>query len=278
MGSEDADYVSRLLIASPARSIVVFVGAGVSTEAGIPDFRSTTGIYNEKTTKYGTRPDQLFDLTAFNKDPRPFYTFAGELARLNPNPTRTHMFLSHLDKLGKLQRVYSQNFDGLELRAGVTKDKVVQLHGNINVYSCRNCSRKFSADDFATELRRGNVLYCTACNQVLRPDIVFFGEKTRLDGKIFHSDCRKAELLLVIGTSLKVSPVCEIVQEFQRRPIPRILINKTKLNAEDAEEHSSEEGIARRRYPRRTRLKWNFTKEIYDDCNEICESLQSKME
>eukprot|EP00177_Eucheuma_denticulatum_P004580 GFKZ01008328.1.p1 GENE.GFKZ01008328.1~~GFKZ01008328.1.p1 ORF type:complete len:472 (+),score=77.96 GFKZ01008328.1:167-1582(+) len=246
-----ADLVSR------ANNIVVLTGAGVSVSCGIPDFRSKGGLYDTVLERYGlTDPQAIFDVEEFRMDPRLFYSFAKDVMPskdLQPSPT--HRFVAELEKKGKLLRNYSQNIDGLERRAGVSEERVILCHGSFLTATCmrRTCRATIAGDEIAAEVARGAVPLCRVCGAdsdkkpnndeseddeddggeydvesmgVLKPDIVFFGENLpKRVSENLEKDVSKADMLLVLGTSLQVAPVARIPQYFAQG-VPRILVNR----------------------------------------------------
>lgn len=159
----------RLLLSSIARTlascrnVVVLAGAGISVSCGIPDFRSSDGLYATlDCAALGLScPEDLFDLESFTDDPRPFYKFASTL--LHPGtirPGRSHEFLAYLDARGMLLRAYTQNIDGLEEDAGVKRGRVVYAHGSLRNAACTRCKAKYSAEDIAEDVARGTVPLC----------------------------------------------------------------------------------------------------------------------
>lgn len=203
--------VIRLLKCS--KRILVITGAGISVSCGIPDFRSKDiGIYQNFDTKRFANipsPELLFDLEYFKIDPKPFYSL---LPRLFPNPTIkpsfTHRFLTLLNSKKKLLRNYTQNIDGLELRAGLSKKKIIACHGSMEEFHCLKCCRRLKTSQLKSEeilsLEAGDFLYCKSkpCKEeVLKPSITFFGES--LPANVIpsiHDDIAKCDLLLIIGT------------------------------------------------------------------------------
>lgn len=253
---------------SAASSIVVLTGAGISVSCGIPDFRSRGGLYDTVRDKYGLPdPEIIFDLTEFHDDPTVFYSFAKHVMpppSLSPSPT--HYFIAQLAARSKLLRVYSQNIDGLESRAGVPDNQLLLCHGSFLSASCTlsTCDASVPGSQIVDHVLTGDVPQCDKCMKrhenkqrkrrktsrsgksksrrsfsahfdddddepdigVMKPDIVFFGEKlpSRVSASI-NRDVRKADLVLVIGTSLTVEPVASIPRHFERS-VPRILINQ----------------------------------------------------
>ncbi|MEW5803919.1 MAG: Sir2 family NAD-dependent protein deacetylase [bacterium] len=210
-----------------AGNIMVLTGAGVSTSAGIHDFRSPgTGLYYNLQRYNLPYPEAIFEIDYFINHPEPFFELAKELLPGNYKPTLTHRFIQMLEEEGKLLRNYTQNIDGLEAAAGI--QKVVACHGTFRTATCLSCGKKYQLADIEKEIRAGHVPRC-ACNpeSIIKPDIVFFG--SMLPSVFFDlvpQDLSKTDLLLVIGTSLNVYPVAGLVDAV-RSDCQIIIINKT---------------------------------------------------
>ena len=232
------------LIASKKR-IVVLAGAGISVSCGIPDFRSRNGIYSmvKDLDSCSALPDPqcIFDIEYFKDDPRPFYELARRILFAGPKsesgvsktkvqPSKTHRFISLLEKHKKLLRCYTQNIDGLERVSGVSKTKVRYCHGSMESAKCLKCSFRVTREELETMLLKDDVPLCTKCGETMKPGITFFGEAISKNvSKSLSADRDKVDLLLVIGTSLKVSPMDSILQFFPEH-IPQVLINKTHVS------------------------------------------------
>ena len=212
-----------------AKNIVVVSGAGVSTSCGIPDFRSSNGIYKRLKEEYGmATPESMFDLSFFTDNPKPFFSFAREIYPGCIAPSSCHFFLKFLESKGKLLRNYTQNIDTLECVAGI--DKVFQCHGSFATATCLECKSKFSGDAIKEAIMAQEIPICTSCLVgIVKPDIVFFGEPLppEFDTLLAH-DAAHADLLIVIGSSLKVYPVAHILDVIPPH-VPQILINKESL-------------------------------------------------
>jgi NAD-dependent deacetylase sirtuin 2 len=214
-------------IIKEAGNIIVITGAGVSTSAGIPDFRSSgTGLYYNLQKYNLPYPEAIFDIDYFVHHPEPFFELAKEFLQDNYRPTPAHRFIRILEEEGKLIRNYTQNIDGLEKAANI--QKVVNCHGTFQTATCLSCGKKYELDDIKEEIRSGRVPYCTCHpNSIIKPDVVFFGEAMPA---IFFDSARLdfpiADLLLVMGTSLNVYPVAGLVEAVEP-DCPIILINKT---------------------------------------------------
>eukprot|EP00903_Cladosiphon_okamuranus_P010135 g9597.t1 len=208
------------------KRVVVVTGAGISVSCGIPDFRSKDGVYDlvpRLDLGLGCAED-LFDLEFFVHDPEPFFKFAKVLYPGNYTPSLTHRFIKALENRGKLLRNFTQNIDGLEAQVGLKK--YVACHGSFITASCLKCKKKRTAEDIREEVMQQKVPRCPSCQGVVKPDITFFGEK--LPPKVkraVEADHNKADLFLVLGTSLKVQPVSRILQ-FIPPHVPQVLVNR----------------------------------------------------
>jgi NAD-dependent protein deacetylase/lipoamidase len=187
---------------------VVLTGAGISTESGIPDFRSPSGIW----AKYD--PMEYATITAFRRDPVKvweFYALRFELlTAAEPNPG--HLALAELERRGLVTAVVTQNIDGLHTRAG--SHAVVEVHGSIRSASCLDCGERVPLEEVIAALRDAPAPPCPQCGAVLKPDVVMFGEllpALAIDRAIELA--RLAGLLLVIGSSLEVHPVAGLTGE-----------------------------------------------------------------
>ena len=214
-----------------AKNIMVLVGAGISVSCGVPDFRSENGLY-ALAQRLGLElndPQELFDINFFDDDEGAnFYKFAHALwPRPGINPSPTHRFLSALDRKGRLLRVYTQNIDGLETKASISTAKIVECHGSLLTASCRgsSCRAVCAAADLSKDVEAHQVPRCMKCGGVWKPDVTFFGEPlVARVGKTLEADREKADLLLVIGTSLQVAPISKVMG-WLPHDIPQILIN-----------------------------------------------------
>ncbi|CAM9234649.1 unnamed protein product [Scytosiphon promiscuus] len=208
------------------KRVVVVTGAGISVSCGIPDFRSENGVYDlaSRLDLGLSCAEDLFDLEFFVDDPEPFFKFAKVLYPGNYVPSLTHRFIKALEIRGKLLRNFTQNIDGLEAQVGLKK--YVACHGSFLTASCLKCKKKRTAGDIREEVMQQKVPRCPSCNGVVKPDITFFGEKLPASVKrAVEADNKKADLFLVLGTSLKVQPVSRILQ-FIPPHVPQVLVNR----------------------------------------------------
>ena len=187
---------------------VVLTGAGISTESGIPDFRSPTGIW----ARYD--PMEYASISAFRRDPAKvweFYALRFEvLTRAEPN--EGHRALAELERRGLVRAVVTQNIDGLHERAG--SQDVVEVHGSIRTASCLACGEHVPLADVVTALRDAPAPWCPKCGEILKPDVVMFGELLPMDAIDRASAlARAAGVLLVVGSTLEVYPIAGLPEE-----------------------------------------------------------------
>ncbi|XP_077802830.1 NAD-dependent protein deacetylase sirtuin-1 isoform X2 [Macaca mulatta] len=216
------------------KKIIVLTGAGVSVSCGIPDFRSRDGIYARLAVDFPDLPDPqaMFDIEYFRKDPRPFFKFAKEIYPGQFQPSLCHKFIALSDKEGKLLRNYTQNIDTLEQVAGI--QRIIQCHGSFATASCLICKYKVDCEAVRGDIFNQVVPRCPRCPAdeplaIMKPEIVFFGENLP---EQFHRamkyDKDEVDLLIVIGSSLKVRPVALIPSSIPHE-VPQILINREPL-------------------------------------------------
>uniref|UniRef100_A0A7S2EHD3 Deacetylase sirtuin-type domain-containing protein n=1 Tax=Ditylum brightwellii TaxID=49249 RepID=A0A7S2EHD3_9STRA len=209
-------------------NIIVLSGAGVSCSAGIPDFRTPgTGLY-DNLEKYNLPfPEAVFDLGFYRNNPSPFVNLANELwPGLKFSPTLTHSFITLLDRKNLLLRNYTQNIDMLEILSGVDEEKLVECHGHFRTASCIKCKSNYDGSECRRIiLEEQKAPNCRRCGGLVKPDIVFFGEglPDRFH-RLLQKDLKKADLLIVMGTSLTVAPVSLIPTMVSPR-CRRVLLN-----------------------------------------------------
>ena len=206
-------------------NIVFFGGAGVSTESGIPDFRSVDGLYNQK---WRYPPETILSDVFFERDPEEYYRFHREKLVIDGvRPNAAHLALARLEKAGKLKAVITQNIDGLHQAAG--SEKVLELHGSIlRAYCCR-CRKVYDAE----LINHGKGLPRCSCGAVIRPDIVLYGEA--LDQDVLQESVnyiRNADMLIVGGTSLNVYPAAGLINYYRGNKLVLINLSATPYDAQ----------------------------------------------
>lgn len=242
------DDVAELIREKKAKNIIVLVGAGISTSAGIPDFRSPeTGLYANLAKYDLPYPEAIFDLSYFYERPEAFFTLAKELYPGNYLPTLTHYFFVLLHRKGVLRRLFSQNVDTLERIAGLPDEAIVEAHGSFASAKCMKCRQAFMAEELRPRIAKGEVLRCDekGCKghprALIKSDIVFFGEA--LPELFFKrmGDFSKCDLLITIGTSLAVHPFASLIDRVDD-DCPRVLINLESVGEMDEFDASDEDG------------------------------------
>ncbi|KAK3944044.1 DHS-like NAD/FAD-binding domain-containing protein, partial [Diplogelasinospora grovesii] len=224
-----ADYIKS----GQARRIVVMTGAGISTAAGIPDFRSPeTGLYSNLARLNLPEPEAVFDLHFFRGNPVPFYVLARELYPGNFHPTVSHVFLSLLASKGLLYQLFTQNIDCLERAAGVPDSLIVEAHGSFATQRCINCRTPYPDDLMRDHVSRAEVPKCRKprCGGIIKPDIVFFHEGLPEAFFAKRSMAADADLVIVMGTSLTVHPFASLPDEVPD-DVPRLLFNLEKVGS-----------------------------------------------
>ncbi|ALC47514.1 Sirt2 [Drosophila busckii] len=209
------------------KKIVTMVGAGISTSAGIPDFRSPdTGLYNNLKKYKLPNPTAIFDVQYFENHPQPFFELAKELYPGSFSPTPSHFFVRLLHEKGLLQRHYTQNIDTLDRLAGIPSEKIVEAHGSFYTNHCLNCSKEYDMAWMKAKIFTDELPKCEGCKGLVKPDIVFFGENLP---RIFYDspdiDFEECDLLIIMGTSLEVQPFASLIRRAGPRCI-RLLINR----------------------------------------------------
>ena len=205
---------------SQSSDIVFFGGAGVSTESGIPDFRSVDGLYNQK-WKYP--PETILSRSFFDRYPEEYYRFHREKLVIDGvKPNRAHIRLSELEAVGKLKAVVTQNIDGLHQAAG--SKNVLELHGSILRAYCSGCRKAYPADT----INYGEGVPRCGCGGVIRPDIVLYEEPLDQDIMRKAIDCiRSADVLIIGGTSLNVYPAAGLVNYYRGNKLALVNLSET---------------------------------------------------
>lgn len=199
-------------------NVVFFGGAGVSTESGIPDFRSVDGLYNQK---YDEPPETILSHTYFTRRTEDFYRFyRDKMLCLDAKPNAAHLKLAELERAGKLKAVVTQNIDGLHQLAG--SQTVYELHGSVHRNYCTKCRTSYGVDFIAGG---AGVPRCSVCGAVVKPDVVLYEEG--LDQDTVEGAVRaiaQADVLIIGGTSLVVYPAAGLINYYQGNKL--VLINR----------------------------------------------------
>ncbi len=209
-----------------SKNIVFFGGAGVSTESGIPDFRSKNGLYNQHDVKFDQfDPEYLLSKDCLYNNPKVFYEFYRQKLDVRDiEPNIAHRVLAKLENQGKLKAIITQNIDGLHQKAG--SNTVYEIHGTTQRNYCSKCKKEYASDYIFNS--KDAIPKCN-CKGLIRPDVTLYGEALPQDAvnKAIMA-LNRADMLIVAGTSLKVLPAANFIYDFYGNHI--VVINKESLN------------------------------------------------
>ncbi len=204
-----------------AKKLVFFGGAGVSTESGIPDFRSKDGLYHQK---YKFPPEYMLSHDCFMERTEDFFDFYREkILAYEAKPNPAHLFLSKLEQAGKLSAIVTQNIDGLHFDAG--NKKVYELHGSVRRNYCTKCGAFYGLEDIK---KQAGIPHCS-CGGIIKPDVVLYGEG--LDDETVTGAIKaiaEADVLIIAGTSLTVYPAAGLVRYFRGKDLVVINLGETE--------------------------------------------------
>lgn len=222
--SNKSEELKRIIDAS--KNIVFLGGAGVSTESGIPDFRSAKGLYSKKPfTK--SSPEYMLSRAFFDENTAEFYEYYKKnMLYSKAKPNKAHTALKKLEEIGKLSAVITQNIDGLHQAAG--SKNVYELHGSVYRNYCMNCNESYSLDFIQ---KSSGIPFCEKCKGIVKPDVVLYGEG--LPGQVIENAINailKADTLIVGGTSLEVNPAASLVEYFKGAKLVIINMSETKYD------------------------------------------------
>lgn len=207
-----------------SENIVFFGGAGISTESGIPDFRSVDGLYNQK---YDYPPETILSHSFYLRHSEEFFCFyRDKMLYLDAKPNKGHIALAKLEEMGKLKAVVTQNIDGLHQKAG--SKTVYELHGSVLRNYCQRCKKFYSAEEI---LNSEGIPTCE-CGGRIKPDVVLYEES--LNQKVMENAIRAiecADMLIIGGTSLSVYPAAGLIQYYRGKKL--VLINKTATQMDE---------------------------------------------
>jgi len=217
-----SDLAKLKEIIEKSKKIVIFSGAGLSTNSGIPDFRSADGLYNQK-TKMNIPPEEIISHSFFMRNPEEFYQFYfSKMVYLNAKPNLAHKYFAKLEEEGKVLAVVTQNIDNLHQEAG--SKKVYELHGSIMRNYCMKCHKFYSLKDIFNE--NYEVPRCS-CGGIIKPDVVLYEEG--LNDEVVSNALyaiSEADTIIVTGTSLTVYPAAGFLRYFRGENL--ILLNKSE--------------------------------------------------
>lgn len=240
MAENDEEYERKIRrfqeIIDESKNIAFFGGAGVSTESGIPDFRSQDGLYGEE---YAYPPETIISHDFFLAHTAEFYRFyKKKMLFPTASPNACHLALARLEERGKLKAVVTQNIDGLHQKAG--SGNVFELHGSVWRNFCMRCKKSYSM----SEIVAGEEVPRCACGGIIKPDVVLYGEM--LDDEVVAGAVKaiaEADTLVVGGTSLVVYPAAGLLRYFRGKHL--VVVNKTPTQADAEAELVLAEGIGK---------------------------------
>ena len=211
------------------KNIIFMVGAGISTTAGIPDFRSKTGLFKQLQDKYGLKsPEEFFQKSTFLEKPELFYEFCKAFDLSEVKPTLTHKFMNYLISKNIVKYVFTQNIDGLELKAKIPRDKIIFAHGTFTKGHCPQCKIDVDIEKINKAIEEGKIVFCDICGGPCKPKVVFYGED--LDEEFYNKiqESHEFDLALIMGTSLNVYPFARIPR-LMKTPSWKIVFNRDKV-------------------------------------------------
>lgn len=217
------DFEEAVKLVSAAEKILVFTGAGVSTRSGIPDYRGPTGVWKERQPVY-------YDAFMSSEDSRVEY-WQYKLETWPPmrdaEPNAAHRGIVELEAAGKLLLLVTQNIDGLHERAGLSRDRLVELHGTNNLVECQSCHEESDPDPHFDEFRRTGRAPICRCGGYLKPATISFGQSLKgFDLQRASGAAEEADLVISLGSSLSVYPASDVPLIAARRGVPYIIINR----------------------------------------------------
>lgn len=220
----DADLRTLRQLLDGAERIVFFTGAGISTESGIPDFRSPGGLWTRM------KPIQFEDFIASEEVRQESWRrrFSGERTLEEAEPNRGHRALAHLIDRGQALAVITQNVDNLHQRSGIPDDKVIELHGNAHYATCLSCSRRYELDDLRAQFESsGRVEPCTDCGGIIKTATISFGQAMPEAAMQRAEEATLAcDLFIAIGSSLQVYPAAGFPRLAASRGVPLVILNR----------------------------------------------------
>src|SRR4030042_2735018 len=218
------EEVARLILSS--KRVVVFGGAGLSTESGIPDFRSPGGVWD----RYDPEDFYFQKFISSEASREKYWQMATEMyepmKKAQPNPA--HLAIAELERLGKLDCVITQNIDGLHHKAGNSEERIIELHGTAMHVTCLNCQKRYDRDEIQERIRRGTkVPYCDDCGGPLKPATISFGQSMpERETEEAYRRSSTCDLFLVIGSSLVVQPAASMPLVAKRNGAKLVIINR----------------------------------------------------
>ena len=214
------------------KKIIFMVGAGISTSAGVPDFRSETGLFKQLQDKYHlSSPEEFFDKNTFLRNPNYFYEFCKIFDLSEIKPTLTHKFLNYFIQKNNAKYLFTQNIDGLEIKAKIPENKIIFAHGNFLKGHCPKCNKNIDINIINNGIQKNEIVYCDSCKNVpCKPNVVFYGEM--LPKRFYEKmeDIIDCDLVIIMGTSLKVYPFAGIPENMDNKAW-KVVMNYDKVGS-----------------------------------------------
>jgi len=228
---EQLEKIAQWIITS--KRVIVFSGAGLSTESGIPDFRSPGGVWD----KYNPEDFYFQNFLASEASREKYWQMATEMWEpiKKAQPNLAHLAIAELEKFGKLDCVITQNIDGLHFRAGNSEEKVIQLHGTAIFVSCLSCQKRYDRDEIQERIKNGQrAPRCDDCDGLLKPATISFGQSMpeRETQEAYHRSSL-SDLFIVIGSSLVVQPAASMPLVAKRNGAKLVIINRDPTPYDD---------------------------------------------
>jgi NAD-dependent deacetylase len=228
---EQVEQIAKWITTS--NRVVVFAGAGLSTESGIPDFRSPGGVWD----RYNPEDFYFQNFLSSEASREKYWQMSTEMYEpmKKAQPNLAHLAIAEMERLGKLDCVITQNIDGLHHKAGNSEEKVIQLHGTAMYVTCLNCGKRYDRDHIQERLRKGlKVPYCDDCKGPLKPATISFGQPMpeRETQEAYHRSSL-SDLFIVIGSSLVVQPAASMPLVAKRNGAKLVIINRDPTPYDD---------------------------------------------
>jgi len=210
----------------------MLTGAGISVSSGIPDFRTPKiGLYS-RVSEYGNLPypEAIFEISYFQENPIPFYKFCLDFLDVDKDykPSMAHRFIKYLNDKNRLLINFTQNIDGLEIKAGLPLNKLVQAHGHLRTCHCIKCKAPLDITAFFQKIKKLEICYCEKCRSgMVKPDIVFFGEMLPDDFYSKTPMISQGDLLIIMGTGLQVFPFAGLIDNANHKS-PVVYLNNIR--------------------------------------------------
>lgn len=229
--NDQIEKVADLIVNS--KRIVVFVGAGLSTESGIPDFRSPGGVWD----KYDPEDFYFQNFLSSQVSREKYWQMATEMyeAMKDAKPNQAHLAVAELEKLGKLDRLITQNIDGLHFKAGNSPEKVLELHGTAMYVACLSCNKRYERDAIQLRITKGEKApQCDECTGLLKPATISFGQSMpERETREAYEQSATCDLFIVIGSSLVVQPAAYMPVVAHKNGAKLVIINRDETACDD---------------------------------------------